>query len=433
MRPSNWLNKLKRNERGNVLAIGAATMPLLMASAGFAIDTMQIAFWNRQVQRAADSAALAGAHARTQEASTDVAVSNDIDEHIDYDLDANETPTLIDRVITVGSFGQGTLSTTQKCEEREIDGPCHDKAVQVELTAERRLPFMSIFTGATTRITARATAAVVNSGKFCLISLYEGTDPGIIAGGNSDIDLDCGMVTNARGDKAINAYGSATIDSDPAGAVGNIYGRAKFTKGTTILPYGAPVVDPFAHVPDPVLPSCEGTIKITDGTAETPVKLPPNSPGCYANWEIKGHLKLDPGTYYINNGTLDINGSVTGENVTLVMMGDDSNWTQSGGGKLSLTAPESGPYKGIVIFRERTAISPKDKPIKLNGGADLFLKGAIYGKNTDIWIGGNADIQAECLQIVGRTLEFKGGGSIKNNCSGMDYGAFETGRVRLVL
>ena len=174
-----------------------------------------------------------------------------------------------------------------------------------------------------------------------------------------------------------------------------------------------------------------GTLQVTGGTATAPVVIPNNA--CYANYDIDGYAKIaDGGKIYVNNGNLDIKGSLTGTNVTLIMMGNNSSWTQNGGGKLSLTAPESGDYKGIVIFRDRNATSTGGKEVKINGGADLILVGALYGKNTDFWIGGNAEIDSECIQIVGRILEFKGGGTIENECDDTGASAFETTVIRLV-
>ena len=54
---------LRRDSRGNVIAIAGASLPLIIGAAGLATDTIQWAVWKRQLQRAADSAALAGVHA----------------------------------------------------------------------------------------------------------------------------------------------------------------------------------------------------------------------------------------------------------------------------------------------------------------------------------------------------------------------------------
>src|SRR3546814_17651453 len=58
-----WLNRVRRSERGNGLIVGAASRPLLIGSAALAVDTIQLSLWKRQLQRAADSGAIAGAYA----------------------------------------------------------------------------------------------------------------------------------------------------------------------------------------------------------------------------------------------------------------------------------------------------------------------------------------------------------------------------------
>lgn len=431
------LRSLFRSESGNVLVIGAAAMPLLLGAAGLAIDTVQLAFWKRQIQRAADSASIAGAHALVQGASTDTAVANDLDEHIDLDLRQNETPVLTGRVVRPGAFANGTLST-QSCEALAVS-PCYPQAVQVSLTSERRLPFMGLFTAAPSIIEASATAAVVLSGEYCLIALYDGTDAGVIAKGNPSLDLGCGIATNSRAVSALDINGSAQIHATPIAAVGGIEGGRWYVGDTTLQPYSARIKDPFADIANPIVPSgCSeaSVLEITGGTPDNPILIDPSLPQysgrCWGSWDIKGHARLAPGNWYVNDGMLDIKGSLSGDNVTLIMMGENSSWTQNGGGKLSLTAPTSGDYKGIVVFRDRNAGNVQGKEIKINGGADLVLVGAIYGAGTDFWIGGNAELDSACIQIVGRKLEFKGGGTIRNLCEGSGAKAFRSNVVRLV-
>ena len=59
-----FMKSLWRDRRGNALVIAAAALPLVLGSAGLASDTIQWALWKRQLQRAADSAALAGVYAK---------------------------------------------------------------------------------------------------------------------------------------------------------------------------------------------------------------------------------------------------------------------------------------------------------------------------------------------------------------------------------
>ena len=65
------LKKLMRDRRGNALVIAGASLPLVIGAAGLATDTIQWALWKRQLQRAADSAALAGVYAEAQSKSVD--------------------------------------------------------------------------------------------------------------------------------------------------------------------------------------------------------------------------------------------------------------------------------------------------------------------------------------------------------------------------
>src|SRR4029078_3813237 len=59
-----FIRKLFRDRKGNVLAIAAACMPLALGAARPAPDTIQWTLWKRQLQRAADSAAFAGVYDR---------------------------------------------------------------------------------------------------------------------------------------------------------------------------------------------------------------------------------------------------------------------------------------------------------------------------------------------------------------------------------
>src|SRR4051812_49936378 len=57
-----FFKRLIKVRRGNTLAIAAACLPLIIGSAGLASDTIQWTLWKRQLQRAADSGALAGVY-----------------------------------------------------------------------------------------------------------------------------------------------------------------------------------------------------------------------------------------------------------------------------------------------------------------------------------------------------------------------------------
>ena len=69
---------------GNAAVLVALGMPMLIGGAGLGVDTAQWYMWKRELQRAADSASIAGVYAKVQSASysnavtTDLARNNDI-------------------------------------------------------------------------------------------------------------------------------------------------------------------------------------------------------------------------------------------------------------------------------------------------------------------------------------------------------------------
>src|SRR4029453_2127507 len=73
--------KLWNNKRGNALVIAGAALPMVVGAAGLASDTIQWTLWKRQLQRAADSAAMSGVYTRlktnTQQAVSDAVIHDE--------------------------------------------------------------------------------------------------------------------------------------------------------------------------------------------------------------------------------------------------------------------------------------------------------------------------------------------------------------------
>ena len=406
MRTFNWLKRLRQSERGNALAIGAATLPLLLGSAAFTVDTIHFSLMKRQLQRAADSSAMAGAYAVSQEADESTAVHNDLDKN---------------------SFPE--LSQTEDI----FSGPSlgFEQTVRVRLTASRSMPFMSLFTSGPTTINAEATAALIEDGTFCVLSLYDGDDAGIDVGGNADLNLGCGMASNSRAEEAVTAGGSSSVTATPIMAVGGLDGDGNnFNEPTTLQPHSAAQTDPYADVPNP--PSQSGCGAVSQQPSDPTLEL---TPGCYSSLDIKGTATMAPGTYYIYGGDLEFGSqaNITGSGVTFVMTGPngeagDLKW--NGQAALDLSAPTSGPYKTLLFYRDRRASNIE---IKVNGGADAKLKGALYFPTSDIEFTGNAGLSVTCLQLIGQKLKFRGTAEINNSCpSSANMPGFQATYVRLV-
>ena len=436
-----FLKKLWRNKRGNALVMAGAALPLIVGSAGLASDTIQWALWKRQIQRAADSAAMAGVYAVVQGKS--VGTCSDITgatyaNPVAYDLKKNNhfwaTPTC-------------TMPTPAGTFATDPD------AVRVDLSVQKQLSFSGMFLSAAPIIRASATATIVPSGKYCAISLINTATTGISAGGSTNVNLGCGMITNSVSMDAAIAFGSSIVTASPIAAVGGIDASDNWGAGTVLQPFTIAAEDPFASV-NPPTPS--GCVKFSDwdsgnnnkpgGTVDlTAAGSPITAGGTYClkenggSFDIKGNIILPSGTYVLDQTSMSMtnsNASLTCHSCTFILT--SSTGTNIGnfslqGGKLDLSAPDTGTYAGIMIYQDRRATACTGNCNLVNGNASSILQGALYTPNQQLTFSGNSGMNSNCLQMVALTLTFTGNSAINNTCpANSGSHAFDGKKVRLV-
>lgn len=409
--------KLWGDKRGNALLIAGAALPMLVGAAGLATDTIQWALWKRQLQRAADSAALAGVYARVQNNSGQTA-----EQAVNADLADNQHT----GITLLGGFPLITYPTNANW----------TNGVRVEVAVQESLGFSSLFLSAPPRIRAGATAATIATGVYCVVSLEQTSATGIIATGNGSINLGCGMITNSTSLTAAIATGSSSVNATPIAAVGNISDSDNWN-GAELLPFTVRQADPFASVP-PSTTGCPGTGQLRVNSNQTASV----TPGCYSSINFAGDVTMADGTYIIDGGNLDIGAQakVRCNSCTFILTNSDSSPTASigrvdinGGAELTLTASTSGTYEDILIYQDRRASSTTNTVNKINGNSDSVLSGALYFPSQQMQINGTAGLDFNCAQFVARTVDFSGNGSINNTCTGGYGGNAIMGRhVRLV-
>lgn len=416
----NWLRRLSRDARGNVLVIGAATLPLMIGAAGVGVDSITLVVAKRQLQRSADSSALAGAYALVQSKSVQASAL--------YDLGLNN-----DVVLATRTF-----------ENAPAAGPHKDDAdaVRVVLTAQRSTPFMSFFGAGNPVLAVEATAAVVYTGKFCMVALEDGTSPGVSFGGNTTVDLGCGVASNSKGITGISAGGSSTIIASPIAAVGGVPASSSYAPGTKLLPYSSKQADPFARLPVPQVPSdCSpAPLNVSPGSVVT---LPTNTSGvyCFKGMDVKGTLNLPPGTYYIDGGTLSVGSQakIAGDGVTIILTSSTAATNPSsvaglsinGGAQLNLKSPKDGTYGGVLFYQDPRALFGNS--VKINGNSSSSFEGGFYFPRAYLSMNGTSGMHTECLQLVARRLDFSGNNKVTNDCpTDGDAKAFDATFVRLV-
>ncbi len=342
-----FMKRLWADKRGNALLLAGACLPMVIGAAGLASDTIQWALWKRQLQKTADSAAIAAVYANVQ--------SQDIPTAVNYDIDGGNNFVRVGNAVT----GKKYALLNAPVIGYPGNGPSYENAVSVQVQMQNRLGFTSLFLSNPPVITANATAAAVVTGDYCAQAQINTNATGISAGGNTHVDLKCGMITNSTSMDAAVAFGSSTVTASPVAAVGGLDRTDNWATGTTLLPFTLAQKDPYADVPPPAIPSTCENFADNPQDDQTYPEDPPTSDVCFKNFNVKGDLTLQPGTYIIT-GDMNVNSgaklSCTG--CTFIMTNDTPSNTGTvdinGGAQVNLSAPELGPVQGHpVLFEPR--------------------------------------------------------------------------------
>ena len=392
-----FLKKLWRDRRGNALVIAGAALPLIVGSAGLASDTIQWALWKRQIQRMADSGAMAGAYAKVRGNTVDNCsnvASATYTSPVAYDVRKNnhlpQTP--VCSATNPPSTGGYTADAN---------------AVRVTVSMQRALSFSGMFMTAAPNITGTATATIVPGGKYCVVSLESTSATGITATGNADVDLGCGMITNSTSMTAAVATGSSVVNASPIAAVGGIAASNNWSSGTVLQPFTIAQPDPFADVYPPVstdYPSgnCPNlrqnqpsdNMPASSFNSANYTALIGTSAGamCFNDISISGTVTFPANSVIvIDGGSLSIGAQahVSCDGCTFVLTnrsstGSIGNVNINGGANLNLSAPGTdatgiaSTYEGILIYQDRRATdgTSANTQSTINGNATSFLQGA---------------------------------------------------------
>lgn len=409
------IGRLRDCKRGNVLVLVAAVAPLLVGASAVGLDTIQLSLAKSRLQRSADSAAMAGAYAVTQNQSASTAADRDL---ILNNQIALSTPRVVENAPTTGTFAGDA------------------RAVRVVLTAVRSVPFISYFTGSSMTVSVEATAAAVPDGTYCIVSLENTAATGVTFAGSTDINLGCGVASNSIGTEAIRVNGNPDVRATPIAAVGGVPPASDFLGTTTVIPNNTPQPDPYANLANPVVPAnCSGSLDV--GRHDT-VTLTGDQ--CFTGMDIKGTLILINGTITLNGGDMSFGSQavVTGTNVTFVLTSSNATsnpssigeFDMNGGATINLTAPSTGPYANILIYQDRRA------PLRnahINGNSDSIIDGAIYMPSQELTFNGNTGMVVRCMRLIARQVRFSGNSSVVNTCpSGSPNRGYTGTTVRLV-
>jgi hypothetical protein len=418
-----FFKRLLKDRRGNALMVAGISLPLVVGSAGLASDTIQWALWKRQLQRAADSAAMAGTYAEAEGNAVSTCAnysSAPYSQPVGWDVRKNDK---------VWAAATCTVQNPPTSGSYTADS----YAVKVTLTVQQSLPFSQLFLSTAPTISASATATLVDSGQFCLVALNNTTSPGITIGGSANASLGCGAISNSTSSTSSVSPNGASYNftASPVASVGGM--PSSINGASNLQPYHIAEPDPFASKYPTNIPA--GTSCTNFQTHVTTVNNGGNNnngngnnsgqqhltPGCYTQFNPSGggNYIMDAGVYYLNNTDFSPGGGVTitGTGVTIILTGTNPGSVNLDGNEtLQLSAPTTGTYSKMLFIQSGSATN--NNLNKINGTSSTTLDGAMYFPNGEVQFNGTTGAMTKCAMVVAWTVDISGNTNLQNNTTG---------------
>jgi Flp pilus assembly protein TadG len=403
------------NQDGSYIISAAFLLPVVIGATGLGTEAGLWYYKHQNLQSAADAAAVSAATAYYAQGSN---------AKLSVEADA-VTPSygLVD-----GANGV-TVTTNQPPKSGSYSAT--SDAVEVVIQQVQARLFSALWNSDPVILTARA-VAVPTGGSGCTLALDPSASGAVTAQGSTGVALnECSLFANSNDPSALTVGGSATISSVAVGVTGGISGQSNIT-AKSIKTGQSPLADPYADMSYDPYPGCtqhnfsaKSTVTINQGVYCGGITL-----------NAGANVTLNPGVYYLDQGSLKVNGGATlrGDGVTIVFTSSTGhNYATAdinGNANINLTAPTSGPTAGIVMFGDRDM--PTGTAFKLDGGATQSFGGAIYLPKGAVDYAGGSNANAQCTQIVADTISFTGNSNLANQCSNYSTKAIGSAAASLV-
>lgn len=427
-----------RQDAGQALVVVAIGMVVILGFLGLGLDHGCLRSMKRQVQKAADAAAMAGALELTY------CTTNN----------CSALTTAAQNALTENGFASSALLTNCGAGSANLtitvnNTPCYLGSVradphfgdahyvEVVVSQVEPLMFAKIFGVKTATVTARSEAALAG-GSNCIFAL-DPSDSGTLA-----VDLlasvtsQCGIVDELTSSSAMTCFLGAITGSQ----IGIVGGNPDFICAVnpdpkTHNPVPSPA-DPVATLPAPSVGPCGTSTKSPyTGYSGSTAGLVLNGaatlyPGVYCGGiEInKGaNVTFEPGTYILTSATstsgttygltVDIGALASGSGVTFYNTKTASgkagpvqfNFTSfTAGNGISFCAPTTGAYEGILFFQD----SANTSQVQIIGSSsyNTVLQGTYYFPSAKVVFALDGPIQYNILdawQIEFAVLTFASG------------------------
>ena len=234
-----FCKSIRRSTSGNAAILVGLGMPVLVGGTGYAVDTAQWYLYKRELQYAADQAALAGAWARAN-GDTGTSYQTRAGQEFDANISVTSGYTPVDAALLT-DYDSGTQNSI---------------VVKARMTAD--LPFSQIVLERPTAITVRSQATWENTNEFeaCLLALDPTASGAITFNGGPVVNSNCGLGAISTANGAIEIKGnSGTYNVGTISTGGTVTDIHDGFAGSTISENQTGLFDPFESLTPPNNPT----------------------------------------------------------------------------------------------------------------------------------------------------------------------------------
>ena len=418
---------MRKGEAGQSLILVTFSLSFLLGMIGLAVDLGWSYYRRQAAQAAAESAA--GAAAVAAMTNSTITCSNSVCQAATA-CPANPTTPAATNIASgclyakangfVNSGRQTVQMTANLTSPPSASGIGTLYWVTANVSEQNPQLFSGLLGGHTFgSIAAQATAAVMQGSiSNCVYVLDAHASQAFMdSGSNSLLQTSCGVYVNSNSSTAVVVNGQGHVNAPVIDVVGNYSacnnGQDCFYSPSFPLTNQTAVADPFASLPAPTYSGCGGstsTLQLNQGNYTI-------SPGVYCGGIVvsgNAHVTLNPGTYILNGGGLNMNSAnanIAGTGVTFYNTANGYSYGPviiTGQSTVNLSAPTSGTYNGILFYQDRSITSSSSNQI--DGTSNPHITGSLYFPTTPLLITGGSASTPFTGRVVSRTLTVNGGG-----------------------
>ena len=407
----------KHREKGQALLLVIVGFSLfLLGALGLAIDGAQLYAQRQMAQTAADSAAQAGIMSifgGTNGTGANPFGTGNPPSSFTCTTTDGRTPCVYARL---NGFGATAVDTVTITFPTAVSGVTLSSTAvpSIAVSVSRIVPGTLIrFLGpSATTIRARATAGIVGSVPTdCIYVLDPSASGAFTANNGATITSGCGIeVTSSSSSGGVIQGASVTAPI--------LNGNFTLNNGGTSNPaptqVASTVTDPYVSVVAPAVgASCDAAHTNYSATAGATI-----NPGTFCGGISIANgvsVTFNPGIYVINGGSLSIQGGTTssGSGVIFYLTGTNATYGSvniGNGANVTLSAPTSGIYTGLLFFQDRSITS--SVAASFNGGVALKLTGGLYFVTTTVAFSNGSSSSGYSIAVVAKDVSFTGGTNI---------------------